>query len=164
MNSDIITTFANLALTLSFIVALIFGIVQVRVAGRDRREHLALGTLSAFQTREFAELIYFINNLKPMSGWGEVESLPAEDQIKFIQFGQQMESLGLLVAESLINLVLVDKTLGSFVAASWGKFKLMFYEARENIPDPFLGEYYQWLAEFIDESRKINNDQEKIHL
>jgi hypothetical protein len=151
MNSDIITTIANLALTLSFIVALIFGIVQVTVAARDRREHLALGTLSAFQTREFAELIYFINNLKPMAGWEELESLPAVDQVKFIQFGQQMESLGLLVSENLISLDLVEKTLGSFVASSWGKFKLMFYEARENIPDPFLGEYYQWLAECIEE-------------
>jgi len=151
MSSDMITTIANLALTLSFIVALIFGIAQVRVAARDRRERLTLGTLSAFQTREFAELIYTINNLKPMSGWKEMESLPAEDQVKFIQFGQQMETLGLLVAERLINLDLVDKTLGSFVTTSWEKFKLMFYDARENIPDPFLGEYFQWLAECIDE-------------
>ena len=151
MNSAIITTIANLALTLSFIVALIFGIAQVRVAARDRRERVTLGTLSAFQTREFAELIYFINNLKPLSGWVEMRSLPAEDQVKFIQFSQQMESLGLLVAERLINMDLVDKTLGSFVTTSWEKFKLMFYDARENIPDPFLGEYFQWLAECIDE-------------
>ena len=151
MNSDTITTIANLALTLSFIVALIFGIAQVRVAARDRRERLTLGTLSAFQTREFAELLYTINNLKPMSGWKEVGSLTVEDQVKFIQFSQQMETLGILVAERLINLDLVDKTLGDFVTTSWDKFKLMFYDARENIPDPFLGEYFQWLAECIEE-------------
>jgi hypothetical protein len=151
MNSDTITTIANLALTLSFIVALIFGIVQVRVAASERRERLTLGTLSAFQSREFAELIFFISALKPMSRWDELGSLPAEDQIKFIQYGQQMESLGLLVAEGLIKMDLVDKTLGSFVTTSWEKFKLMFYDAREKIPDPFLAEYYQWIAERIDE-------------
>src|SRR6476469_9157847 len=107
MNSDIITVIANIALTLSFIVALIFGIVQVRVASRDRKERLTLGTLEAFQTREFAELIYTINNLKSLSSWEEIRSLPKEDFIKFIQFGQQMETLGLLVAERLINLDLV---------------------------------------------------------
>ncbi len=151
MNNDIITTIAKLALTLSFIVALIFGIVQVRVASRDRQERLTLGTLSAFQTREFAELIYTINNLKSMSVWEEIRSLPKEDYVKFIQFGQEMETLGILVAERLIDLDLVGKTLGSFVSTSWDKFKLAFYDARKNIPDPFLGEYFQWLAECIDE-------------
>jgi hypothetical protein len=157
MNSDIITIIANLALALSFIVALIFGIAQVRVAARDRKERLTLGTLEAFQTREFAELIYTINNLKTLTHWKEIEALPKEDQVKFIQFGQEMETLGLLVAERLINMDLVDKTLGSFVTTSWGKFKLMFYDARENIPDPFLAEYFQWLAECLEERmRKVS--------
>ena len=151
MNSDIITTIANLALTLSFIVALIFGIAQVRVAARDRKERLTLGTLEAFQTREFADLIHTINNLKTLTHWKELESLPKEDQIKFIQFSQQMETLGLLVAERFINLDLVEKTLGSFVTTSWDKFKLMIFDARKNIPDPYLAEYFQWLAERIDE-------------
>ena len=154
--NDTITEIANLALTLSFIVALIFGIVQVRVAARERRERVTLGTLSAFQSREFAELIYFISALKPMSHWEELSSLPAEDQVKFIQYGQQMESLGLLVAEGLINMDLVDKTLGSFVTTSWEKFKPMFHDAREKIPDPFLAEYYQWIAERIDERMRAS--------
>src|SRR6478672_945052 len=159
MNSDIITIIANLALTLSFIVALIFGIAQVRVAARDRKERLTLGTLEAFQTREFAELLYTINNLKTLTSWKEMEALPKEDQVKIIQFGQQMETLGILVAENLINLDLVDKTLGSFVTTSWDKFKLMFYNAREIIPDPFLAEYFQWLAERIDERMRTTSRQ-----
>ena len=50
-----------------------------------------------------------------------------------------------------INLNLVDKTLGSFVTTNWDKFKLMVFDARKNIPDPYLAEYFQWLAERIDE-------------
>ena len=109
------------------------------------------GNIECLPTREFAELIYAIENLKPMSGWKDMKALPAEDQIKFIQFSQEMEALGILVAERLINMDLVDKTLGSFVTSSWNKFKLMFYDARTNIPDPFLAEYFQWLAERIEE-------------
>jgi len=86
-----------------------------------------------------------------LTHWKELETLPKEDQIKFTQFSQQMETLGILVAERFINLDLVDKTLGSFVTTSWDKFKLMFFDARENIPDPFLAEYFQWLAERIYE-------------
>ncbi len=60
MTNELITFISNLALTLSFIVALVFGIAQVKAAGRDRRERLTLETLRNFQTREFAELMLFM--------------------------------------------------------------------------------------------------------
>jgi hypothetical protein len=67
-----------------------------------------------------------------------------------------MESLGILVAEKFIDIDLVDKTLGSFVTTSWQKYKKMFLDIRQNQPDPFLGEYFQWLAEQIDKRMQEN--------
>jgi len=32
----------------------------------------------------------------------------------------------------------------------------MFQDIREKAPDPFLGEYFQWLAERIDERMREN--------
>ena len=86
----------------------------------------------------------------------EMSALPVDQQIIFIQFAQQMESLGILVAERFINMDLVDKTLGSFVTTSWEKYKKVFLDIREKQPDPFLGEYFQWLAERIDERMREN--------
>src|SRR6188508_1600491 len=107
MTNELITMMANLALTLSFIVALIFGIAQVRTAARDRRERLTLETLRNFQTREFAELIRYITTRNMPSSRKEMQALPHNEQVNFIEFAQQMESLGLLVAERLINIDLV---------------------------------------------------------
>jgi hypothetical protein len=154
--TDIIALIANVALALSVIVAVIFGIAQVKAAGRDRHERLTLETLRNFQTREFAELIHFVSSLKMPSTGKELEALPSNERILLIQFGQQMESLGLLVAERLIDIDLVDKTLGSFVTTGWEKYKDMFLDMREKLPDPFLGEYFQWLAEKIDQRMKEN--------
>jgi hypothetical protein len=154
--TDIITLIANIALTLSFIVALAFGIAQVKAAQRDRRERLTLETLRDFQSREFAELIHFITNHDMPATRKEMQALPVKDQILLIQFGQEMESLGILVAEQLINIDLVDKTLGAFVTGSWEKYKPMFTDIRVNQPDPFLGEYFQWLAERIEERMRDN--------
>lgn len=148
MTSDIITIIANVALSLSFLVALVFGIAQVRAAARDRRERLTLETLRAFQTREFAEMIHSILSHKTPTSREEMDSLPHEDQITFIQLAQSMEALGILVAEGLINLDLVDKTLGSFVTTAWDKYKVMFLNTREQ--DPFIGEYFEWLAKQIE--------------
>jgi hypothetical protein len=152
--NDIITMAANLALALSLIVALIFGIAQVKAAARDRRERFTLETLRNFQTREFAELINYVANRNTPSSRKEMGTLPVNEQIIFIQLAQQMESLGLLVAEKFIDIDLVDKTLGSFVTTSWQKYKKMFLAIREE--DPFIGEYFQWLAEKIDARMREN--------
>ena len=85
----------------------------------------------------------------------ELHALPVEEQVIFIQFAQEMESLGMLVAEGLINTDLVDKTLGSFVTTAWKKYSTVFLDMRKNLPDPFLGEYFQWLAELIDERMRV---------
>jgi hypothetical protein len=150
MTNELISLIANLALTLSFIVALVIGIAQVRAAARDRRERLTLETLRNFQTREFAELALYITAHDLPDNREGMMALPVNEQIILFQFSQQMETLGLLVAERLINIDLVDKTLGSFVTTSWEKYKIMFMEMRESQPDPFLGEYFQWLAEKIN--------------
>jgi hypothetical protein len=147
--NEIVTLIANVALALSLIVALIFGIAQVRAAARDRRERLTLETLRNFQTMEFAASLYRITNgIMPKTG-AELRALSAEEQIVFIQFAQQMESLGILVADGLINLDLVEKTLGSFVNTAWDKHQPVFQDMREKTPDPYIGEYFQWLAELL---------------
>src|SRR5256885_1055424 len=117
--TEIISIVANLALTLSLIVALVFGIAQVRASERDRRERLTLETLRNFQTREFAELINYVTTHDMPVSREEMNKLPSADQVMFIQFAQQMESLGILVAERFINIDLVDKTLGEFVTGTW---------------------------------------------
>jgi hypothetical protein len=34
----------------------------------------------------------------------------------------------------------------SFLTSIWRKYKIIFAETRKKQPDPFLGEYFQWLA------------------
>lgn len=163
MTNEIITLVANIALTLSFIIALVFGVAQVKAAQRDRKERLTLETLREFQTREFVELMnYILRHDLPINREGLL-ALPEQQQLIVIQFGQVMESLGILVAERLINLELVEKTLGSFVTGSWEKYMPLFQDIREKQPDPYLGEYFQWLAEEI-EDRMQKYPRKPIHV
>jgi hypothetical protein len=154
--NEIATLIANIALALSLIVALVFGIAQVKAAARDRRERLTLEVLRSFSTMEFATFMYRINTGKLPATGAELHALPAEEQVPFIQFAQGMESLGILVADGLVNLELVDKTLGSFVITAWEKYRPVFLDMREKTPDPFLGEYFQWLAELLDKRMRDN--------
>ena len=157
--AEIITNMANIALALSLVVALVFGIAQVRAAARDRRERLTLETLANFQTREFAELMHHVTQHELPKDGGELYALPTAEQVLFIQLAQQMESLGILVAERLIDIDLVDKILGSFVTTSWEKYNIVFLDLRVKNADPFLGEYFQWLAELI--GKRMQEDPRK---
>jgi hypothetical protein len=104
----------------------------------------------------------YISTQKLPSTLEGLRALPVSEQAKIFQFGQQMESLGLLLAERFINIDLIDKTLGSFVVTSWQKYKTMFYDIREKTPDPFLGEYFQWMSEQIDK-RMTENPRKPFH-
>lgn len=148
---SIVTIAANVALALSVVIAVIFGLAQVKAAARDRRERLTLETLRVFNTREFAELLHFVNSVEPPKTREEFQELLPDQQIKLLQIGQQMESIGMLVYERYIDLDLIDKTLGDFVSNSWEKFKPMFEDSRTKLPDPYLGEYFQWLAERVSD-------------
>ena len=148
MTNDIIALAANVALALSLIVGLIFGIAQVRAAAGDRRDRLTLEALHNFQSRDFAELLQYINSHDMPSSQQELLTLPVNEQVFFMQLAQEMEMLGILVAERFIDLDLVDKTLGSFVSTTWEKYKRIALGIRKN-DDPFVSEYFQWLAEKV---------------
>ena len=149
MTSETITLIANIALAVSAIIALTFGIVQVKTAARDRQERLTLEALRNFNTREFSELMNYVTSHDIPPTHEEWQKLPAHEGIMITQFAQEMESLGILVAERLINIDLVDKTIGSLVSITWDKYETMIRDSREKRPDPFLCEYFQWLAEQI---------------
>ncbi len=142
MSSALLAVLGNLALTLSLIVAVIFGIVQVKSSARDRKERFTINVLQDFQTREFAELMYSLIVFNVPEKLEDLRQLPPLEQIKFIQFTQQMESLGLLVAEGFINVDLVDKTLGTLVTDSWQEFKPVILDMRPKTSDPYLSEYF----------------------
>jgi hypothetical protein len=156
MSAEFITELANLALTLSLIVAVVFGIAQINASKTDRRERLTLETLRNFQSREFAEIILFISTAKFPQNQKEWLLWAEDERVIFIQIGQEMESLGILLADRLIDIDLLDKTLGSFIMTAWEKFKPMILELREKNPDPYLAEYFQWMAEQIDKRMKEN--------
>src|SRR4030095_3555376 len=153
---DIITVPANLSLALSFLIGLVFGITQVKAAAKDRKERFTLEILRNFQSREFCELIYYIGNKEFPDTMDEWKELPDREHILFLQFSQEMEMLGILVAERYVDMGLVDKTLGSFVTSSWQKYEKVILDMRVKMPDPFLNEYFQWLAERINERMQKN--------
>jgi hypothetical protein len=154
LESDV-TILGNLAIALSFVVALAFGILQVRANNRDRHERLTLETIRTFQTREFATHLQRLRNLDTPTTYAAMQALPADEQVSFIHFAQEMEMLGLLVADGTLALDLVERTLGDFVTFAWAQYRPFIEDGRTVLKDPYLEEYFQWLAERLE--RQMRN-------
>jgi hypothetical protein len=158
--NELVSLIANVSLSLTFLAGLIFGIAQVKAAARDRRDRLTLETLRAFQTREFAELMSYIHSPRFPKNSQEARDMSSEDNVLMVEFLQKMESLGILVAEGLVDIDLVDKTLADYVITTWNKYKNFIVPMRER--DPYLSEYYQWLADHMEE-RAAKNPREPFY-
>jgi hypothetical protein len=143
---ELVTVIGNLAIALSVVVAVVFGIAQARGAARDRKERLALETIRSFQTREFAEHMHFMRVQKQPATMAEFYALGDDDQVTFIHFAQEVEMLGLLVADGRIDLDLVERTLGDFVTRAWKRYQPVIEDMRRELGDPYLAEYFEWLA------------------
>jgi len=82
MSYETIANIANISLALSFLVALLFGIFQVRDAAKDRKERRTMEALRSFQSRDFAELDGRLTYHKSPTTFKEFEQLQLHEQAK----------------------------------------------------------------------------------
>jgi hypothetical protein len=144
MQADPVTTVANISLALSFIAAVIFGLIQIRGSARDRREHVTIDTLRAFRTRDFAAKMATLASSTLPFTVAKLRDLPQEKNVEVVQFYQEMESLGLTVDEGMRDLGLVEKAPGSFVIEAWKRYEPLIHSGRSE--DPYLAEYFEAMA------------------
>ena len=145
---------ADFAIAASFVAALGFGIAQVRTSVRDRRERLTVATVRELQTREMAAHFQRMRTHDFPTSMEAMFLLPDDEQVSIIHYAQQMEMLGLMVYDGMIELTLVERTLGDYVSYSWEKYKAFTNDGRKL--DPYLNEYFEWLAHRLDEFMHTN--------
>ena len=139
-------TLTDIAIAASVVVALAFGIIQVLIAVRDRRERLTIEVIRGLQTREFAQQLVDISVSPATPTFESWRGLPEATRVSHLQFIQEMEMLGLLVFDKTIDFALVERTLGSWVTMAWKRFQPIILELRAQSKDPYTSEYFEWLA------------------
>ena len=141
----------NFVTVMTLIVALAFGVKQTRDFERKRREDATMRVLEQFANEDFAVHILRIGMLEAPVDPAARATMDPKERIQAIAFAQQMETLGVLVADRIIEIDLVEKALGSFVTSAWEKTKPVILAIRAESGDLKTAEYFQWLAERIAE-------------
>jgi hypothetical protein len=138
-----------IASSLAVLVALVFGVLTIRQWQRSRQLTAAAELVRTMQTAEFTRAIARIVEL-PENADANVMLADRELMLSFYAVSHVFESLGVLVHHRLLPLHLVDHLCGGYVRASWKRVKPLVVARRETLGAMF-GEWFQWLAERIEQ-------------
>jgi hypothetical protein len=151
MDLNSLAQIAQVLSGIAVVVAIVFGLVQARQFKQQRRDAADVELMRSMQDREFTRsfrLIYSIQDNLSASG---LRALGPEYEEAAIALGARFESMGMLVFRGSIPLDLVEKIVGGVIVVLWRKLKLFVIEYRAEQKHELLFEWFQWLAERIEE-------------
>lgn len=146
-----LSTIANLAEAFAVIVAVGFGMVQLRQLNAQRRREAAFTLMHSIQSPQMLRGILIIDRLQDMPAKAEIDALPENDQVDVTALLATWESLGILVFNHEIPLQMVDDFYSGTLAQSWRKLQRYVEELREATARSTRWEWFQWLAERMQE-------------
>lgn len=151
-----IATLAQLASSVAVIVAVIFGVLQLRQSAKTRYLLGATELVRAMQTAEFARSVRVVLALPDEAS---LESVRDDSEVAsaILSLSHVYESLGVLVFHRVVPLHLVDDLMGGYVRRTWQKVA-RHVEARRAEYGVFYGEWMQWLAERLREHPSPGKD------
>ncbi|MHB8584302.1 MAG: DUF4760 domain-containing protein [Thermoplasmatota archaeon] len=129
---------------------------QADEAEKARRQQVAVDVIRSFETPEFAKMIVYMRQQPIPRIADEAALLPPEAQEMNVLLAQRFENMGIVVAEGIIDIDLVDKCLGSYVTDTWDRRKSAIAGLRSKYRDRLLAEYFEWLAEALRERARQN--------
>jgi len=144
---QIITTF-------SIFTGVIFTILQLRHAGRQRSRESALQMLHSFQTPEFLKAINIVFDLPGGLSRKEIEERLGDNVTNLLVLFGTFESLGILVHNHDMDIRMVEDFFSGVIVLSGRKMKRYIEEIRETGNRQTYYEWYQWLYEQIEKREK----------
>jgi hypothetical protein len=141
---------ANVATALAVIVALVFGIIQVRQNQRKARQEAAVEIIRTAFTPEFGHGTSAVFALPDAIGLDDLQARGLEDWQAALTIIHAYELIGWMVYWRLLPLQAVDEIMGGYIRRSWTKLGKAVAEERARSGSPNTGEWFQWLAEQLE--------------
>ena len=144
-----LSTVANIATALTVLTAVIFGLIEMRHARKERDERAAFVAVQAILTPAWMKSMVLVQAIPEGATAAKIEADPrvleAAQSIGII-----LEGLGYAVFTRMIPLNVVDELMGGTVRVAWRKLRCYVEYERERAGSEKTWEWFQWLAEQLD--------------
>ena len=135
--------------TISVVVGIIYGLIQLRQYQSDRKREAALLVLNSFQSPNFMRgLIKVVQIPDDLDKDGVVKHLGPDLEAVMVVL-MTFERIGVLVYRRELTLDIVDDALSGPLIISWKKLAKTVRELRMDQKRETSFEWYQWLAEVM---------------
>ena len=155
-------TLANLAEifgALLVITGVFFGLMEVRHYRQQRQETASMEIMRAFQSHDFTRALRLVMDYEQECQQCSEESMPQELQDAAMLVSTTLEAVGLMIFQRIVPFRLVQQLMGGTIQASWRVLRPHTEWYREKLSRPSIHEWFQWLAERLNEHPEYNDEE-----
>jgi hypothetical protein len=150
-------TLANLAQVLgatAVAAAIIFGLAQIRQFRQQRRDALAVELMRSIQDAEFTRSLRVLFTLPLETSAEEIRARGHAIEDAAWALCAKYETLGYLVYRGIMPIDLVEELVGGVGVHLWARLRPWAECIREEQNQPLLLEWFQWLAERLQDRKR----------
>jgi hypothetical protein len=151
MLADLAEIFGGVAV----IIALVFGIAQIRQFRQQRLDAADLELMRMLQDAEFIQSFKLIYPLPSSISAQDLRAMGPEYESAALAMSARFEALGLLVFRGSIPFELVEQINGGNSILFWRKLQRWIEQMRTEQGHALLFEWFQWLAERMAERDRL---------
>ena len=151
MDIQMIANFAEIFSAVLVISGIILGVIEIKNYRVQRQETAAIEIMRAFQSPEFTRAIQLIMEYEGDCRDCCDETVSPELHKAVMLISTTLESIGLMVYRRSVPFRLVQQLMGGTIQACWSVLESYVTTVRENAGRPSLYEWFQWLAERLEE-------------
>lgn len=144
-----VATLVNLVSGIAVVAGVVFAVVQLRQANRERRDTAAVTIVGTVQTQEVRQAVRRILELPERVNPDIVRDDPALLDAA-LAVDSACEMWGSMVYEGVVDHQLLDRMVGGWVRGTWDRLSLWVEAERTKLDNPNVGEWWQWLVELLE--------------
>lgn len=147
---------AEIVGALIVIGGLFFAILQMRQIRQQRREFAAIELFRFYGNPAFAEAYQAVLLMPDGMSAEDIRLNKAELQHAAMLISTTMENIGVMTYQRIVPFQVVNRLIGASAILLWRKLENWAIALREDINSPMAFEWFQWLAERLEEHQGDN--------
>ena len=144
-----LVTIAELVTAFAVMIGVIFGLVQLRQANRNRHDFAAVDIVRTVQTQEVRMAVRRIFSLPENADPDIIRNDPGM-LAAALAVDSACEMWGCMVFEGVVDLHVLDRMVGGWVRGTWRRLHEWVEAERLETGSVNVGEWWQWLYEMLE--------------
>jgi len=152
---NVLSQMAQVLGGVTVVVAVVFGIAQLRQFQQQRRDAAAVELMRSLQDGAFTRAFRLVYSLPDGLGAQDLRARGPEYEDAAFTVSAKFETLGLLVFRGNIPFHLMEELVGGVVVFLWRRLQPWALDLRAEQQHRILWEWFQWLAERLEERGRV---------